>query len=182
MHSGKWVLIENLTARALSLVTFAVLARLLAPEAFGLLGLAVVVISLCSLFVDTGVSEAVIQRAHVDRQLLDTAFWLSVLAGTVLAVICFATAGLVADFYGQPELAPVLRVLSAMLVLQSLASTQDALLRRQFRFRAAAARRVLASVVGSVVAVVWAVASPSVWALVARASRLPLRGWWSCGA
>ena len=176
VHSAKWVLIENLTARALSLVTFAVLARLLAPEAFGLLGLAVVVIALCGLFVDTGVSEAIIQRRHMDRELLDTAFWLSVLAGTLLAIICFAAAGPVAGLYGQPELAPVLRVLSVVLFLQSLASTQDALLRRHFRFKAAAARRIVASVVGSVVAVAWAVASPSVWALVAQTVATSMAG------
>ncbi len=168
ISSAKWVFVENVAARLISLVTFTLLARLLAPEAFGLLSLAVVVISLCSLFVDTGVSEAVIQRPSVTREMLDTTFWLSVAAGLVLSLVCLLAAGPVADLYGQPELAPVLRVLSLSLVLQSLTSTQDALLRRGFRFRAAAARRVLSSLVGGLVGVAWAVVSPSVWALVAQ--------------
>ena len=152
----------------ISLITFTVLARLLAPEAFGLLSLAVVVISLCSLFVDTGVSEAVIQRPTLTKGLLDTSFWLSVAAGTLLSLCCLVAAGPVAELYKQPELAPVLRVLSAALLLQSLTSTQDALLRRVFRFRAAATRRIISSLVGGLVGVAWALAAPSVWALVAQ--------------
>ena len=168
VRSAKWVLIENLSARVLTLVTFTALARLLAPEAFGLLSLAVVVISLCGIFVDTGVSEAVIQRERLDRATLDTAFWLSVAAGTALSLLCFVAAAPVAGLYDQPDLAPVLRVLSLVLLLQSLTSTQDALLRREFRFRAAAARRIASALAGSVVGVAWAVASPSVWALVGQ--------------
>ena len=147
--SAKWVFVENVSARLISLITFTVLARLLAPEAFGLLSLAVVVISLCSLFVDTGVSEAVIQRPTLTKGLLDTSFWLSVAAGTFLSLCCLIAAGPVAELYKQPELAPVLRVLSAALLLQSLTSTQDALLRRVFRFRAAATRRIVSSLVGA---------------------------------
>jgi PST family polysaccharide transporter len=176
VHSAKWIFVQNVSARLLSLVTFSILARLVAPDQFGLLGLAVVVTGLLGLFIDTGVSEAVIQRPALDRAVLDSAFWLSVAAGAVLTLICFLVAEPAARLYDQPELAPVLRVLSVTLLLQALVATQSALLRREFRFRAAAARVIIASVVGSVVAVVWAVISPTVWVLVAQSVATSVAG------
>jgi O-antigen/teichoic acid export membrane protein len=168
IHGAKWSVLENLCSRGLGFVTFAILARLLTPDAFGLISLAFVVTTLLQLFVVTGVSEAVIQRPTLERKLLDTAFWLSIAMGLVLMLLCIAAAGPVAALYKQPELAPVLRVLSIALLLQALSAVQEAVLRRGFGFRVVALRRILATVAGSVVGITWAIVAPSVWALVAQ--------------
>lgn len=161
-----WSALERWGSQLLGLAVFAVLARKLEPSAFGLVALAAVVIEFVRVFVDQGFSEAVIQRAELDKEHLDTAFWTGLLSGAVLAAGCVLGAEPIARAMGEPALAPVLRWLSLSFVISGLATTQGALLQRRLAFRELAARSFVAQVASGAIAIYLAFAGYGVWALV----------------
>jgi PST family polysaccharide transporter len=150
------------------LAVFLVLARLLTPEAFGLVAMAAVFVALMEVFLDQGFAEAIIQRGELDRAHLDTAFWTNLAGGVLLTGLGVSCSGLVAAFFGEPELASVVRWLSLTFLFGSFRAVQFALLRRQLAFGRLAAVTVSAIIVGGVVGVGMALAGFGVWSLVGQ--------------
>ncbi len=169
VHGGVWSVAEALGSRVITTVVFLVLARLLDPEAFGLVALALVFIALTRIFVDVGFGSAIVQRTDLTRAHLDTAFWTSIVLGLALGGALLAVSAPVADALGTPRLAPVLQALSSVVVIGSLTSTATAVLRREFGFDRLAARMFLGAVVGGVAGVTAALLGAGVWALVVQA-------------
>jgi O-antigen/teichoic acid export membrane protein len=145
-----------------------VLARLVAPEAFGLVAYATVFISFAQIFVDQGFSDAIVQFPDLTREHLDTAFWISLMAGGILCIISIFTANWIAGVFREPELAPVIRWLSPIFVLSAMSSVQQAILRREFAFKSLTVRSLTANLSSSIVAVVMAFKGFGVWSLVAK--------------
>ncbi len=164
----KWSTLQILGSRVVTLLVFVALARILEPSAFGLVGLAAVFVSLMQVFIDQGFSQAIVQRKELEPGHLDSAFWSSLTLGFLLTVVGVATAAPIADLLGQPDLAPILRGLSASLVISALASTPEAILRRELAFRSLAIRQLLAAVAGGALGVAAAVSGFGVWSLVAQ--------------
>jgi O-antigen/teichoic acid export membrane protein len=163
-----WTMMRSVSSRLIGSLVFVVLARLLEPKAFGTVALASVFVVLLSLLVESGFGEAVIQRKELTPSDLDTAFWLCNAVGAGLALTMAAGAGVAGELLDQPELAPVLRVLSLVLVLAALTSVPQALLRRELAFREIAIRGVAATLAGGAVGVGMAVAGWGVWSLVGQ--------------
>jgi PST family polysaccharide transporter len=147
-------------------VTTLVLARLLTPEAFGLVSLALVVIVLVDHLKDLGTGPAIIQRPHTPPGLLDAVFLLNVVLGTTLTAVVALTAVPVVGLMGQPEAAPVLAVMALLPLITAFGQTHLALLRRSMNFTAIAKVAVVDAGVSSVVSVVLALLGRDVWAIV----------------
>ncbi len=81
-----------------------VLARLLTPKDFGLVGMVTAFTGVLTLFRDFGLSSAAIQRATVSDEQISTLFWINMLVGALLAVFCVALAPIVAAFYHEPRI------------------------------------------------------------------------------
>jgi len=126
-----WSVIQKWGRAGITTVTFIVLSRLLGPEAFGLVALASVFTDFVEIFLDQGFSAAIVQRADVERGHLDTAFWISIVTGILLTAGNIAASGLVAAFFKEPRLAPVLSWLSISFILNALSTTQLAILQRK---------------------------------------------------
>jgi O-antigen/teichoic acid export membrane protein len=163
-----WLTVQGWTVNGTSLIVFVILGRLLEPKDFGLVAAATVIVLFLRLVVDAGISGKIVQRPSLEPELIDTAFWVALGAGTVLAGLSIALAPLTADLFGQPRLAPVIRVLSLMLAIAALDRTQSALLDRAMAFRSQAIRAMVAAVISSVAAIALAVAGAGVWSLVAQ--------------
>ncbi|RMH27980.1 MAG: hypothetical protein D6693_04420 [Planctomycetota bacterium] len=163
-----WATAERWGRHVLSFVVYVALARLLAPEAFGLVALAAVVTSFCQLFVSQGFGTAIIQREDLRDAHLDTAFWISLALSTGLFVVMVLAAGPIAAVAGEPGLAPVLRWLAAVVPINSLASVPAASLTRQMRFRPLAVRSTLGVLAGGAAGVGMALAGFGVWSLVGQ--------------
>lgn len=161
-----WSVIQKWGREAVSFLTFVALSRLLDPEAFGLVALATAFTAFIHIFLDQGFSAAIVQRTELKREHLDTAFWISVLTGLLMAVAGIVASGLVASLYDEPSLAPVLMWLSIGFIFIALSSTQTAILRRKLAFKSLAARSLTATVVGGIVGVGMAIAGFGVWSLV----------------
>ena len=151
---------------ALDLIRTVVLARLLTPEDFGLIGMVTVVIAFAAMFKDAGLSMATVQKDYITPGQISTLFWINLLVSLVIGFGVIAIAPLVATFYGRPELTTVTGVLSLSLIIQGVTIQHDALLRRHMRFLALAVAHIVASGTALVVAIILALSGWSYWALV----------------
>lgn len=163
-----WSVIQRWGREAISFVILVALSRLLSPQAFGLVALALVFTDIVQIFLDQGFSAAIIQREELEEGHLDTAFWISVVSGVLLTVGAIAASGLVAALFGEPRLGPVVKWLSIGFILHALSGTQMAILRRDLAFKSLAIRSMTAKVVGGTVGVSMAFAGYGVWSLVAQ--------------
>lgn len=163
-----WSVIQKWGRAAITSVTFIILSRLLDPEAFGLVALASVFIAFVEVFLDQGFTAAIVQREDLETKHIDTAFWITVLVGFGLTLGGIALSEVIAGFFHEPDLAPVLRWLSLSFVISAFSSTQIALLQRQLAFKSLAARSLIAKMIGGVIGVGMAFAGFGVWSLVGQ--------------
>lgn len=151
---------------ALNIGATMVLARLLTPEAFGLIAMVVAVTGFIQLFKDLGLSMATVQRAEITRGQVNALFWINAAVGGVVAAGTAALAPLVARFYGDPRLAGITAALAGAIFLSGLAVQHRALLKRQMRFTALAVVDVGATGGGVAAALLAAWLGVGYWALV----------------
>ncbi|MFN8454774.1 MAG: MOP flippase family protein [Anaerolineae bacterium] len=163
-----WSVIQKWGREAISFFILLALTRLLPPEAFGLVALAAIFTDFLDIILDQGLGAAIVQRPNLEREHLDTAFWVSVLTGLLLTAGTIAASGLVATFFQEPRLAPVLSWLAIGFIFGSLSSTQMAILQRQLAFKSLAVRSTTAKAVGGIIGVSLALAGFGVWSLVAQ--------------
>jgi O-antigen/teichoic acid export membrane protein len=146
----------------------AMLAHLLGPEPFGRLALAMVVITLGNLLVESGMGAGLIQKPELEELDIRYAFTAQMAAGLGLTAIVAVFAPLAAVALGQREVAPVLRVLSAMLAIQAFGQTGLALLRRNLDFKKIQTLQIASYIVGYLaVGIPLALLGHGVWSLVA---------------
>lgn len=163
-----WSATQNWGSQGISFLVFLILARLLTPEAFGLVALASVFTAFLQIFLDTGFNDAIVQRTHVDREHLDTAFWTAILIGTGLTIAGIAGAGLAASFFQEPTLAPIISWLSLSFLFSALKSTQQGVLRRRLAFKSLAIRTLIATLVSGLAGITAAFMGFGVWSLVIK--------------
>jgi PST family polysaccharide transporter len=149
--------------------TTMVLARLLSPQDFGLLGMVVVVTGFLALFQDAGLGMATVQRLEVTHEQTSTLFWINVAVGAILATLCAALAPVMVAFYHEPRLYWITVVSGGTLMLNGLAAQHSALLQRSMRFVTQAKIGVLSLTVGSGTGIVMALLGCRYWSLVGMA-------------
>lgn len=163
-----WSLLEQGGARAVGLIVQIALARLLAPDVFGVLAVMFVFIGFADAISQGGLGTALIQRKDVDDAACNTALWLSLAVSAGMYLILFLAAPFIADFYGMPEVVPCLRALSLTLPLSAANSIQRSLLQKRMGFREIFKANIAAAVASGGVGIGLALAGFGVWALVAQ--------------
>jgi O-antigen/teichoic acid export membrane protein len=158
----------------LRLGSLMVLARLLGPKDFGLVGMVTAFTGVLELFRDFGLSSATVQRTTVTDEQLSTLFWINIMVGGMLGLLVAAVAPAIATFYHEPRLVGVTIVLAAGFLFNAAGVQHSALLQRQMRFTALAVISVASLLVGTAIAIVGAMAGYGYWALVAMTVALPL--------
>jgi O-antigen/teichoic acid export membrane protein len=151
-----------------------VLARLLGPKDFGLVGMVTAFTGLLVCFRDFGLSAAAVQRETVTEEQLSTLFWVNIAFGALLALIVVAMAPAIAAFYKEPQLFGVTTVLAAGFLFNSAGVQHAALLQRQMRFTVLAVISFVAQAIGSAIGIGGASAGYGYWALVAMTVAQPL--------
>ncbi|MBD8679943.1 lipopolysaccharide biosynthesis protein [Sphingomonas sp. CFBP 13720] len=148
------------------LISLAALARLLPPDEFGLAAMAMTVVAFITLFRDFGLALVVMQRSSLDAEDQSTLFWLNLLLTVFLTVLVIATSGLLAYFYGQPRLTPLLCGAALSLFISGLTGQHDAQLRREMAFGAVARSDALGLTANLVASVLTAMVRQDAWAIV----------------
>lgn len=151
-----------------------VLARLLEPTDFGIVGMVTAITGVLSLFKEFGLSVATIQRATITDEQTSTLFWINIVVGAILGIASLAIAPLVAAFYHEPQLSLVMIVLGSGFVFNAAGVQHSALLQRQMRFTALAVIEVLSLLISSAISIAMATRGYGYWALVAWSVTLPL--------
>lgn len=161
-----WVALSVVFTRFLSFITKLVLARFLVPSDFGLRALANPAINLLMMFQELGFTSALIYRQKDVEEAADTAFWTVLTSSLTLYIIGFLSAPWVADFFHEPQLVSVMRVLALTMLLSSFAQVPVALLVKELSFKRKVLPDLAAGVLGNGLAIVLAMLGFGVWSLV----------------
>lgn len=165
---ARWVMLENLLRQFLGLGVYLVLARLLGPEAFGLLALAGVAVTFSSIFIEGALGDAVVQRKQAEAGFLDTVFATAGGAGMLIATLLYLAADPVAALLGQDQLAALLRWLAPVIAINALCVVQQAILQRRFAYRAFAIRTGVGLLAGGGTGIALALSGYGVMSLVGQ--------------
>jgi len=165
-NSIGWVVTERWGSRLLSVGVLAILTRLLDPSQFGIVSLATSVLALTQVFVDSGFGRTLIQRKVLGEKDASTAFWTSLTLSVVLCLALVLSAPVIAGWFEEPQLAPVLQALSLALPLAALSQIPAALLERNLDFKPLSIRQLIGSLAGAVVSIPVALIGGGIWALV----------------
>ena len=166
-----WNLLERLGTQGAQLLVSIILARLLLPEAYGILALITVFVNLATVVVETGFGSSVIQKKDITPRQINVIFTLNLtVAVTLCAVLCLA-APLIADFYSNYDralLIRVIRVYSLILPIGSVTSIQSAIVYRNMEFKKFFLVNILVTILSSAIGITMACLNFGVWALVAQ--------------
>jgi PST family polysaccharide transporter len=157
----------------LRLASVMILARLLTPRDFGLVGMVTALTGVLGLFRDFGLSSAAIQRVNVTEEQVSTLFWINILVGAILAVLTLLMAPAISLFYHEPRLLGVTAVLGIGFLFNAAGVQHGALLQRQMRFTTVAAIDTLALVLSIVVGIGMALRGYGHWSLVGMTLTAP---------
>jgi O-antigen/teichoic acid export membrane protein len=130
-----WSLTGTIGVRMIGLLTSILLARLLTPEIFGIVGMAQVVVGFIYVIQEAGLSSYLIQTKNISRRLISTSFILNVIFSLLLVIVVLLSTSFVADFYGQPDIKQLLYYSSFGILIASLGITQRGLLMREKQFK-----------------------------------------------
>src|SRR4029077_3539044 len=146
-----------------------VLARLLDPKDFGLVGMVTAVTGVFTLFKDAGLSLATVQRATITNEQVSTLFWINMLVGAVLGLFSLAIAPILASFYHEPRLFWVTAALGAGFIFNAAGGQHYALLQRKMSFTTLSVIEIISLLVSIAVGIGMAVGGFGYWALVGMA-------------
>lgn len=165
-HGILWSSVERFSVQGVQFVIMIVMARLLTPQDYGLIGMLAIFLALSQSLIDSGFSQALIRKQDRTETDNSTVFYFNVVVSALLYAILFAAAPLVADFYETPELCAVMRVVCLGIVFNSLAVVQRALLTVNIDFKTQAKASVTAACLSGAVGITFAYWGFGVWALV----------------
>jgi teichuronic acid exporter len=164
-----WSAFERFGQQGCAFVVQLVLARLLAPEEFGLIAMVVVFVLLCNTLVECGFGRAIVQRKNVDDLDLNTVFYFNILTGCLISIgLCFL-APYIARFYGEPRLTVVICYLSLGVFFGSFGVVQLSILNRNMQFKKLFGVTFPAIVLSGLIGVALAYFGYGLWALVGYA-------------
>lgn len=164
----KWSAIERLATQLIQLIVMLILARMLGPHAFGLVGMLAVFIAISQTFVDSGFSSALIrytERAEVD---FSTTFYFNIAVSVCCYIMLFFSAPYIAEFFKEPQLIGLARVLGIVVIINSFAIVQRAKLTINMDFKTQAKASLLSVFVSCGIAIWLAKLGYGVWALVGQ--------------
>lgn len=142
------------------------LARLLTPEEWGVAGMALIVAALLTMLGDLSLPAALVQRTRITEADRSTVFWTSLAIGVVITALGIALSGLVAAFFGEPQVQWLFAVLCIGFLISSLDKVPGALLTRELAFRSLEVRQIVATLAGAIVALTLALAGAGPWAII----------------
>ncbi len=163
-----WRFAERCGAQVVQLIVSIVLARILAPEAYGTIALVTVFAQIFQVFVDSGLANALIQKKNADDLDFSSVFYFNVVWCLILYGIIFLGAPYIAEFYEDPELTAIVRVLCLTVVISGVKNVQQAYVSRTLQFKKFFWSTLGGTLISAVVGIVMAMLNFGVWALVAQ--------------
>jgi len=168
IHALSWSFLESAGLQGARFVIGIILARLLFPEQFGLIGMLMIFIAVAQTFLDSGFGAALIQKPEATPADTCSIFYFNIAVGLVAAGLMCLAAPWIAAFYNQPILTPLARALSLTIVINSLGMVQSTILMKEINFKTQTKVSLTASVLSGIVGVTLAAFGFGVWSLVVQ--------------
>lgn len=166
LTGGMWVGLSRLGAATAEFIRSVIFIRFLQPDDFGLMGVVMLVLAGVNVVSETGVNVLIVQRPGDITRYLNTAWTIKFLRGWALALLVFVTAPLVAGFYQNERLIPLLRVISLSFIIGGLDNFGVQLLNRELEFKKPALYGLIVNVLNAVIGLILVLVMRNVWALV----------------
>ena len=163
-----WSAVDNFAAQAITFLVGIILARLLTPAEFGLIGMLAIFISVSETFINSGFTNALIRKNDATETDYSTVFYFNLAAGVTLFVILFFTAPYIGRFFNEPQLIPIVRVLAIGLIISSLTIIQRTTLTKRIDFKLQAKISLISGILSGIIAIAMAYKGFGVWSLVVK--------------
>ncbi|MFT3750085.1 MAG: MOP flippase family protein [Agriterribacter sp.] len=162
----KWTTISAIIGALSQLLLTVILARFLDKKDFGLMAIAIFVINFSQLFIDLGISNAIIFNQNVDKKQLSTLYWMNIILGIFLFCIILIISPFVAVFYKEPQLKNIINLIGITFLIQPLGMQFSTLLRKELHFKEIAIRNIISKIIGLIMGFVFGYYGLGVYALV----------------
>lgn len=162
-----WSFIDSFATQGVQFIVGIILARILSPREFGLIGMITVFIAISQSFVDSGFSNALIRKKNCTQKDYSTVFYFNLLVGVLFYIILFFSASTISAFFEEPQLTLLLKVLGIGVVLNAIAIIQRTILTKEINFKLQTRVSVVASVGSGTIAITMALLDYGIWSLVA---------------
>lgn len=164
-----WVGAQKFGTLIITFLSNIILARLLSPDDYGMIGMLAIFIAISNTFIDGGFGSALIQKSHPTQKDYSTVFYWNIFLGVALYILLYASAPLIESFYnGISGLTKVLRIQGIILIINAFAIVQANQLRKLMSFKALAKINIVSATISMICALIMAYAGCGVWALVGQ--------------
>jgi O-antigen/teichoic acid export membrane protein len=163
-----WSFLDSFASQGFQFIVGIVLARILSPKEFGLIGMLTIFIAVAQSFIDSGFSQALIRKNDASQTDYSSVFYFNLIIGFICFLLLFMSAGPISRFFNEPQIKLLIQVLSLSLVINAFTIIQQTILTKRLDFKLQAKISIISSVISGVVGLVMAFAGFGVWSLVIK--------------
>lgn len=163
-----WSFVDNSINQIIQFIAGVILARLLSPTEFGLIGMIMIFFAVSTSLIDSGFGDALVRKKDCNDDDYNTVFYFNLAIGILLFLLLFFAAPLIADFFSEPQLINIIRVLSFTTIITSLGIVQSADLLKKIDFKTRTKISLISNVSSSIIAIILAYIGFGVWSLVVK--------------
>ncbi|MFW5983242.1 MAG: MOP flippase family protein [bacterium] len=165
----KWNLVGKLGHYGMQFIVSIILARLLLPAEFGLIGMLAIFMAIAQVFINSGMSSALIQKKDTTGEDYSTVFYYNLMIAFIFYALLFFTSGYIAAFFDQPELTQLTKYMAMVFLINAAGTVQATILKKELRFKKINVIKIIGVIISGVVAVFMAYNDFGVYAIVGQA-------------
>lgn len=163
-----WSAADSILGQGVTFIVGIVLARMLSPAEYGMIGIVLIFTTVLSGIVDSGFSNALIRQKETTDDDYNTMFITNMVISVLMYVLLYTCAPLISDFFKHPELTAVTRITGLILILQALSIIQVTILTKRIDFKTKTKASLISAIISGVIGIVMAFSGYGVWALVGQ--------------
>ena len=168
IHGLTWSFIDNFAQKGITFVIGIILARLLSPSEFGLIGMITIFVAISSSFINSGFGSALIRKKDCTDTDLSTVFYYNLVVGVLFFLILLVSAPVISRFFNEPQLKSLVQVLAIILVIDFLTLIQTTILTKRVDFKLQTKISVISSIFSGIIGITMAFKGFGVWSLVVK--------------
>jgi len=168
IHGAGWTFADSGAKYGISFIVSIILARMLGPDTYGLIGIIMIFTSFFSVLVDGGFTNAIIRKQDANEVDYSTVFWTNLFFYLSLSLTFFFCAGYISEFFKRPELVSLIRVMSSIVVIDALCIVQRTKLTKKIDFKTQTIVTIISSSISGFVGIGMAVSGLGVWSLAGQ--------------
>ena len=161
-----WTISQQFSVQIINFIVQIILARILLPEEFGLIGMMTVFMAIGMSLADSGMASSLIRTENPTQTDYSTVFFTNIAVSVFVYIIIYSTAGFVADFYHQPNLSNILRVYTLSFIIRAFSTVQTTRLTKEMNFKLQMKIQIPSVIISGIAGIVFAFAGYGVWSLV----------------